>query len=223
MDIVLNATRLVYRLKYKWLLTALVMGLLLRVLLLVDEGTINLLSPERRIVLVLFALRLLMMLHENIKPQKSDMQPYYPHWQARIPLFVLMVPPMIVFWLVAWSTGGQLHRITSYAIAVSIINLLLIVNLIITLVQPAKRTSAGNQVVTLPYTTTQFLMDIMFYGAFGLIFTFGMIGLMVLSSGALDDIIAIGGLTFNVYLLIWGVQGVFWFCSNLIRQTAKEM
>lgn len=207
--------------RYKRLLTALVMGLLLRVLVLANDGMLDLLSTERRIILILIALRLLIMVHSSFGTV-DQAKPDYTGWRARIlPLFFVF-PPLVVFWLAAWSTGGSLLGITGYALAVSLITLLAILNFAVTWMKPSQESSAERGDVYPKYANRKFLVDMVFYGAYGLIFAVGIIGFMVIAPEALDDSIAIGSLAFNVYLMIWVIQGIFWFFSNLIRQATVE-
>lgn len=211
--------------RHKRLLTALVIGLALRMLFLAGDGTLTFLAPERRIILILVALRLLIMLHsslEIVEPTKPAEQPRYTGWQEGILPFFLIAPPMVVFWLAAWSTGGALLGITGYAIAASIMMLLLILNFASRLIKSSRKSLAENGDVRSQSPTGKFLVDILFFSAYGVILAFGIIGLMVFSPEALDDSIAIGNLAFYVYLMTWVIQGIFLFFSNLIRQAAVE-
>lgn len=210
-------------LRYKRLLTAAVIGLLLRVLFLAGEGTLLLLSPARRIILVIIALRLLLMVHssfESIEQTKSP--PRYVGWRAGILPILLMTPMVVGFWLAAWSTGGGLLGVTGYALATSLIMILLILNFIGLLMKFAKETSAENDVVRPQNGVGEFLVDVLFSTVYGLMLFLGILGLMVLAPEALDDSIAIGSLAFYVYGLMWVGQAVIWFFSGLIRQAAEE-
>lgn len=211
--------------QHKRLLTALVIGLLLHVLYLAGDGAIMLLSIERRILLVIFAFRLLTMLHssfETIEQAKITSPPGYTDWRAGLLPFLSVTPLVMVFWLVSWSTGGQLLGITGYAIAASIIMFLLILNFVGMLVKSAKEPLAENGIVHPHYGVGKFLVDSLFNIAYGLVFALGVVGLMVLSPEVLDDSIAVGSLAFYVYLMIWVVQAVIWFFSNLLRQASED-
>jgi hypothetical protein len=211
--------------RYKRLLTAAVSGLLLRVLYLAHDGTILLLSPERRIVLVLLALRLLLMVHssfETLEQTPASAQPRYKGWQAGIfPLFFI-APLLVVFWLAAWATDGGLLGSTGYALAASVIMLLLILNVVGLLMKAAEDSQAGHEVIAIQYGAGKFWVDALFYTAYGLVIALGLLALMVVAPDVLEDSIAVGSLAFNVYLMLWVVQGVIWFFSNLIRQAAQE-
>ncbi len=213
------------RFQHKRLLTALVIGLLLHVLYLAGDGTIMLLSIERRMVLVIFAFRVLTMLHasfETIEQAKITSAPGYTDWRAGLIPFLSVIPLVIVFWLVSWSTGGELLGITGYAIAVSIIMILLLINLVGMLVKSANERLAENDIVRTHYGVGKFLVDSLFNISYGLVFALGIVGLMVFSPQVLDDSIAVGSLTFYVYGMIWVVQAVIWFFSNLIRQASED-
>lgn len=210
-------------LRYKRLLTAAVIGLLLWVLFLAGEGMLSLLSPARRIILVIIALRLLMMVHSSFQSvEQTKSPPQYVGWRAGILPILLMTPVVVGFWLAAWSTGGGLLGVTGYALAASLIVILLILNFVGLLVKSTKETSAEDDAVVPQGGAEQFMVDALFFTTYGLVLVLGTLGLMVLAPEVLEDCIAIGRLTFYVYGLIWVGQAVIWFFSGLIRQAAEE-
>ncbi|MBZ0279474.1 MAG: hypothetical protein K8L97_01955 [Anaerolineae bacterium] len=209
--------------QHKRLLTAAVIGLLLRMLFLANEGTLILLSPARRIILVIIALRLLMMVHSSFEAvEQTKSLPRYTGWRAGILPILLMTPMVVGFWLAAWSTGGGLLGVTGYALAASLIMILLILNFIGLLMKSAKEPSAENDVVRPQIGVGEFLVDALFSTVYGLMLFLGIVGLMVLAPEALDDSIAIGNFAFYVYGLMLVGQAVIWFFSGLIRQAAEE-
>lgn len=212
-------------LRHKRLLTALVMGLLLHVLVLANDGMIDTLSVERRIVLVLVALRLLIMAHSSfaaVDPAQPAPKPAYTGWRAGIlPLF-LAAPPLVVFWLAAWSTRGQLHGVTSYALASSVIALLLVLNFVGQVMKRSQKTSPADGNVHAEAPDGNFVMDCLFFTAYGLILAVGMTALMALAPDVLEDSIAVGSLAFYVYVMTWVVQGIVWFFSNVSREAANK-
>jgi len=210
-------------LRYKRLLMAAVIGLLLRVLFLANEGTLILLSPARRIILVIIALRLLLMVHSSFESvEKTKSPPQYVGWRAGILPILLMTPVMVGFWLAAWSTGGGLLGVTGYALAASLIMILLILNFVGLLVKSAKETPAEDDVIVPQGGVGQFMVDALFFTVYGLMLVLGILGLMVLAPEVLEDSIAIGNFAFYVYGLMLVGQAVIWFFSGLIRQAAEE-
>jgi hypothetical protein len=97
-------------LKGKELLMALILGLLFYVWLLADQGTLPLLSPERRIVLVIFAIRLPSMVRPSltdVEQANAAAKPSFVGWRAGILPLAFITPPFVVLWL-AWLSSGKL-------------------------------------------------------------------------------------------------------------------
>lgn len=210
------------RFRHQRLLSALVFGLLLHMLYLMREDLLDEISIERRIVLVLIALRLLIMVHSS-STEPAPSRPEGGGWRAALVPCFLILPLVIGFWSAAWSTGGQLEGITSYALAASLIMLLLIVNLIVTVVQSAKRGKPKNDVVPSPYPAARFWLDSVFYAAYGLILTVGMLALLALAPEVVNDTIAVGNLAVSVYVMTWVLQGIIWFILNVSRPTPAKL
>lgn len=209
------------RFRYKRLLTALVFGLLLHVLYLARDGSLDLISTERRIILALVGLRLLLMVHSSSTTPETG-RPTGSGWRAALVPWFLIVPLVIGYWSAAWSTSGQLPRITSFALAASLIMLLAIVNLIVTVAQSAKRDRAIISPDPSPYSAARFWLDCLFYGAYGVILTSGTLALLVLAPDVVDDTIAVGNLAVTVYILMWVAQGSIWFISNQMRPAPAD-
>lgn len=209
------------RLRYQRLLTAFSVGLLIRVLFLTSNGDIVVLSPARRIVLVILTLRLLTLVHssfDTVEQARPGSQAVYARWQTGILPFFFVAPLVIVSWATAWSTRGQLADSTSYALAASAIMFLVIVNFVLSLAKSAQASSMESEAIRPRYGTGKFVIDIFFYIASGLVIALCIVGLMVLSPEILDDTIFIGNFTVYVYLLLWIGQFAVWFFSNLLRR-----
>lgn len=192
-------------------LIALIFGLLLHILLLRD--TVNVLLPARRIVLVIIAFRLLMLIRSKFTEQGSP-KPRYTGWRSGVlPLF-LMTPPFVVF-LLAWlSTGTFLPFIMEVTFTLGIVLLALIANLVFVVVKPDPNAKDAAQ-------PKPFLADVLFYTAEGLVFGLVTLGIIVLTPESLNDIMAIGWNTLNVFIMILVVQGVIAFFSSLSRRDSE--
>ncbi len=203
-------------LRGKSFLTALVFALLIYVQLLGGQGVLHLLSPERRIVLIIVALRLFSMvltsLMEDVEHEKLPTKYRYTGRQAGMLPFAFMTPLWIVLWSAWWLTGGLLPRINNYVVVINIIMLVLVVSLAF---QLAKSLRGAADSVHHKQSHKKFWTDFLFYGLYGLVFSLVMVGFMVLSPESLDDIKTIGQITFSVYILLLVVQIVFaWFGRN---------
>lgn len=212
-------------LRHKYFIMALVTGLALRVHLLASDGTLLMLSTERRVILVLIALRLLTMMHSSIgitNQEQVASQVGKSNWQETILPGFIIIPTVVLFWLAAWETRGPLIGITGYAIAVTIILLFWLINIAVTLVKSTKRTSTEKNADRRQNSFGKSALQMMFYSAYGVIIGVGIVAWWVLSPESLDDLVLIGNITLNAYLLIWAVQAMFSLLSNLVRQATRE-
>lgn len=211
------------RLKYKGYLTALVGGLAVHVLLLAQEGMLPLLSPARRVLLVIIAIRILTQVQASLTTDEQEQltaRTSYKGWRAAILPFSFITPPLVVSWLAWWSTGGRLAHTGMLALAMSAIMLLLVINLVYTLVK-SRRATPVEADSTQQQGVGNFWLDGFFYTSYGFLFALGVLGVIMLSPETIDDTSRITNLAFYFYLLWFVVQGVFRFFFNLVRY-AKE-
>lgn len=205
---------------YKQLLTAGVVGLALYVQSLIADGSIVLLTPERRIVLVLLALLLLTAIHSSLEAEprvQAGNRPVYTRWQAGVMPFVLITPLLVTFWLAAGAMGGDLFGVTAYALAASALMLLAIINLIYVVVKSARSVPEP-----LTYGTKKFLMEAVLYGVYSFLLAVSLVGLILIAPDVLDDLVTVGSVSVYVYMILWVIRFVWLFFTGLIRQAAVE-
>lgn len=201
-----------------------IFGLAFHVLLLADRGMLDVLSAQRRILLVIVAFRFLMMIHAQIttnEQDKAEPKPRYTDWRAAVLPLLFATPPFIVFWLVWWSVGNTLPNLAEYTIVVTIIMLVLVVNFLFVWLKSILRPAPTHEAVQPQPGAGEFGLDCLFFMTYSLVLALGIIGLMIYAPEFLDDITAIGRHTFFNFVFILALQFAFEILSSLVRRDDK--
>jgi hypothetical protein len=169
------------------------------------------LAPERRILLLIIAFRLLYLLWYSLDTPPRDQPSKNPDWRAGVQILCFAIPLFVVLFL-ARQTARDLIPLSDELVLASGVSVALVIAGSIFALATGRLADAPES-ESAPRTQggVSFWMENLFQALAGMLVAFALVGTLVISPGLADDVDALAHHATSMYLILFAIQLLFIF------------